>query len=52
MKSIIATMLMTVLFLSVPGLLQRQAAKPAQVASQENVTVVTKTSAFPVKIAG
>jgi hypothetical protein len=49
MKSIIATAILTVAFLTAPGLLPRQNAQPVQIVS-ENVTVVSKTSAYPVKL--
>jgi hypothetical protein len=49
MKSIIVTAILTLAFLTAPGLLALQKAKPVQVAS-DNITVVPKTSAYPVKL--
>jgi hypothetical protein len=52
MKSIIATAILTVAFLSAPGLLPRHAAKQVQAVNDHNVTVMSKTSAFPAKVSG
>jgi hypothetical protein len=52
MKSIIATLTLTAVFLAAPGLMPRHAAKQLQAANDQNITVVSKTSAFPVKVSG
>jgi hypothetical protein len=52
MKSIIATAVLTAVFLAAPGLLPRQAAKQVTAANDANVTIVLKTSALPAKVSG
>jgi hypothetical protein len=52
MKSIVATAILTVAFLATPGLMPRHAAKQMQAANDANITIVSKTSAFPVKVSG
>jgi hypothetical protein len=48
MKTLFATLTLTVMFLSVGGLPHRTA-HPAQANKSENVTVVAKNNAWPVK---
>jgi hypothetical protein len=52
MKSIIATAILTVAFLATPGLMPRHATKQMHAANDGNITIVSKTSAFPVKVSG
>jgi hypothetical protein len=52
MKSIIATAILTVAFLAAPGLMPRHAVKQVQAANDANITIVSKTSAFPAKVSG